>query len=49
VLHENDENNQEANEDAVSNRKVLRCDLKVQRLGIKSRFETELELDEDNS
>jgi len=33
-------NNQETNdEDAASKRKVLRCDLKVPRLGIKSRFE----------
>jgi len=37
ALREKDENNRETNdEDAVSKRKVLRCDLKVSRLGIKN-------------
>ena len=50
ALREKDENNQETNdEDAMSKRKVLRCDLKVPRLNcqiIKSRFEAKSELDE---
>jgi len=36
ALREKDENNQETNDEgAVSKRKVLRCNLKVPRLGIK--------------
>jgi len=39
ALREKDEKNQETKEEeAVSKRKVLRCDLEVPRLGIKSRF-----------
>jgi len=50
ALLEKDVNNQEITEDdAVSKRKVVRCDLKVPRFRIKSRLEAELDKEEEQA
>jgi len=46
ALRKKNGRNQEIKKSRLKKRRILRCDLETSRLGIKSRFEAELALDE---